>query len=96
MGFVEVKKDQKTIRVSESAYREQFKKAGWIRVQKKRASTRAANEWDEIAEEEVDDLSEKPISELTPDEVKRLAEEKGIKIDGKNTRQLRDELKKRL
>lgn len=93
MGFVKVKKGQKVIKVSESAYESQFKKAGWKRVKQVKQKASSFSEWDAVEDE---DLTEKPISELTPDEVKKVAASKGIKTDGKNIRQLREEIKKRM
>jgi hypothetical protein len=62
--------------------------------------TESEEDWDEVeaemaeAEEKMQELLEKPVGELTPDEVKIVAEEKGIETKGKNIKQLREALKK--
>lgn len=89
MAFLKVKKGEKEAMVTESAYRDVFAPAGWEKVEKKKS--RLMDEWAGLEEE---DLSERPISELSPEEVKRLAQQKGISIDGKSVKQLRDEIKK--
>jgi hypothetical protein len=58
-------------------------------------------DWDEAvaeaeAEEEdrLQELLEKPISDLTPDEVRAVADAKGIDTKGKNIKQIREAIRK--
>lgn len=89
MAFFKVKKGEKEAFATESTFHDVFEPAGWERVEKNKS--RLMDEWAGIDE---DDLSERPISELSPEEVKKLAQKKGVSIDGKSIKQLRDEIKK--
>lgn len=94
MGFLKIRKGDRYATVTEAAYRDNFRAAGWVQIGSSGISKQAVEKdpW----EDAMTDLSEKPVSELTPDEVKKVAKEMGIAADGKNVRQLRDEIRKRM
>lgn len=91
MAFVKIKKGNKSTSVTEEAYKEYFKNAGW-KKESAGKEEQSEDDWDSVTE---DDLLEKPVGEMDSDEVKKAAQLMGLSVAGKSTKQLREEIRKK-
>lgn len=100
-----VKPNNKPMMVSQAAYENIYKFAGWsvsgkakmekpAKVQEESEPDYEADDWDSIPE---DEESEKSLSEMSMDELRYKAESMGIDVAGITTaRQMREKIKRHM